>query len=166
MNRMDFEPAGESANMTCNMDLSYYNLPMKTKWKCSKALYYFVSLILTIVVSFFASFIVAPWVFNILDLSKIGVSFMYAYSKVSIAITPFILFISCILAYFKYNRMILSERKNVQMSLTDIVCLMKCIFMRFIKTALIFYIFAVISPITIFIPIILIALKSVFKTFM
>lgn len=148
-----------------NANSGFYVLPTKEPWNCSKALYSLVTISSAITIGLLVGCFFSPWLFNTSSLSTTGATLVGAYYSLFAIFAPFILFCSCLYGCKRFNRKLFSECVTNRFTATDVLYAIQAICISFLKTALIYYLIAILSAPIILIVIVLIAVNSVFRIF-
>lgn len=144
---------------------SYYDLPHKTPWKCTKALYSTISICVAIVMGLVAAFLFAPWLFGTPTLYMSSMTLIGTYYTLFSLFAPFVLFVSCILGCLRFNKKLFAHRIYHQYDIKDIAKVTQAISLSFLKASLIYFVLAVLSSRAIILLVIIVAAVSVIKLF-
>ena len=145
-----------------NANSGFYVLPTKEPW--SKALYSLVTISSAITIGLLVGCF-SPRGF-LIHLHYLQPSNLSGCLLPLFAIfAPFILFCSCLYGCKRFNRKLFSECVTNRFTATDVLYAIQAICISFLKTALIYYLIAILSSPIILIAIVLIAVNSVFRFF-
>lgn len=143
-------------------DSGFYNLPLKQSWKCNRVSYLVISTTISIAFGLIAAFVFAPWLFGspgqLLSSMTMGGTYFALFSLFA----PFVLFASCVMGNIRFNRKLFAYRTYEQYDLRDVLKVIQAILRSFLKTALVYFVIAVLSsPVIVLIAFVVAAISIV-----
>ncbi len=128
-----------------NANSGFYVLPTKEPpWNCSKALYSLVTISSAITIGLLVGCFSPRGFFNTSSLSTTEQPQWVLTTSFAI-FAPFILFCSCLYGCKRFNRKLFSECVTNRFTATDVLYAIQAICISFLKTALIYYLIAILS---------------------
>lgn len=155
----------DSRSNIYDADSGFYNLPLKRSWKCNRMSYSVISTTISIAFGLIAAFVFAPWLFGSPGQLLASMTMVGTYFALFSLFGPLVLFASCVMGNFRFNRKLFAYRTYEQYDLRDVLKVIQAILRSFLKTALVYFVIAVLSSPVIVLTAFVVAAISIVRIF-